>query len=445
MASTSIQNNYAQAMLDYQAQQQQADQLQQAAGNPFRYNPQLQNLRGKGSVLAAIQPIANALISMKMGKDASAGINKTMKDRQGALAQAVQQYMDTSQGKAASITPYPTDNPFGQDLPQNFNESPAIQANPHKAIIDAMTSQFPELQGLGSAAMQAELKNRVTAKDLLPYLKHSDIPAAMAGAPVTPDMMAPSIKTVGNVAFNPDNNQVVHLQGGQGGLQQIDGDLYQTNPTTGQLQKLDNATKISVNASPTIVGQRAGLGEFYKNAANQVQALGQTAQKAQEMQQSLAQLEELDKGGVYSNATSGPITFISNLAQSVGVPTDPAKLGNTEAYNAVVNQVWQNLVSQMGGNKGVTESEAKQIKQMLPLAAQSPQARQELFAILRKDSQAAIERYQAANKAYGESVMQEDPRVFVNATNGMFLPSPNQVAPVPAMQSQPSKPTVSNW
>lgn len=446
MASTSsIPGNYAQALLELQQKQQQAEQLKQAAAQPFQANPQLMNLRGHASAMAAISPIANALLGMKMGSDASTGVTDVISQRQHALATAMQNYMDTAQGRPATATPYATDNPFGEDLPKDYNVSPAVAADPRKALVDALSSQFPEMQQLGQSVIQSQLKSQVTAKDLLPYLKRGDIPAAISGVPVTSDMMAPDLKTVGNVAFDPDTLKVQHLDGGASNLVNIGGDLYQTNPTTGQLQKLDNATKISVNASPTIVGQRAGLGEFYKNAANQIQTLGQTAQKAQEMQQSLAQLQELDKGGVYSNATSGPITFISNLAQAVGIPTDPSKLGNTEAYNAVVNQVWQNLVSQMGGNRGVTESEAAQIKQMLPLAAQSPQARQELFAILNKDAQASIERYQTANKAYGDSVTAEDPRIFVNATNGMYLPSPNQVQPVPAQQAKPNQPTVSNW
>lgn len=439
--------SYAEQLREWRRKQGQADAMAQSAMNPFEKNPELRNLTGGAQVMTAIKPLAQALFSMKMGKDASQGVSDTIDARQTDLGNQIKEFMELSRGKSAEITPYEQDNPFGQDLPANYNVEPGVQADPQKAIYQAMTSQMPEMQQLGMSALENQSKGAIGQKDLLPYVKPSAIPQMLQGQSVGPDMMKPEVESVDGMLYDPNSLETIQLGGAQPEVQMINNDLYQRNPSTGSWEKLDNATNISVNASPTIQGQKAGTEQFYKNATNQVNELGVTAQKSQELTQSINQLRELDQGGIHSNVTSTPVTFMANLAQSVGVDVDTAKLGNTESYNALINKVWQNLVSQMGGNKGVTAEEAKEIKKMLPLAAHSPQARQQLFDMLEQVSAKNIERYQTANRAYTESVYTDDPRIFMQGTEGIYAPAPgpDQIEPVPSYQGGQSKPTVSNW
>ena len=62
---------------------------------------------------------------------------------------------------------------------------------------------------------------------------------------------------------------------------------------------------------------------------------------------------EREDSGIFSNVTSGPSTFVANLAQAFGMPISDEmakKLGSTESYNAAATDLWQTLVSKYGGN-----------------------------------------------------------------------------------------------
>lgn len=213
--------------------------------------------------------------------------------------------------------------------------------------------------------------------------------------------------------------------GGKGwGLEAIGGDLYQASGSG--LKKLDNApkTSISVNASPVVMGQRAGAMEYFKHAAGQVKALGEQASNSQQLLQTLNTLQQLDQAGINSNITSDVVTVMQNLGQALGVKVDSSKLANTEAYNSLIIDLWQKAVSQNGGNRGVTAEEAAEIKKLTPMAKFSPEARQQLFQIQGAAARRNIQAYQQANESFAKAASADDPGLFQipGLVEGTFLP-----------------------
>lgn len=133
---------------------------------------------------------------------------------------------------------------------------------------------------------------------------------------------------------------------------------------------------------------------------------------------------------------------LSSLAKTAGVRVDANTLANSEAYNSVATEAAQRLISQFGGNKGVTASEAEQIKQIVPQLQASPQARKQLTAILAAVAQRGIDDYKPASAAFNRAIKADDPTLF--DFTPVMVPNDQPVTPQPA-PSGAKKPTTSGW
>lgn len=343
------------------------------------------------------------------------------------LRSGLEQYYRTSQG-------YDAPSMVKQPNPDGSLQTSRMAADPKKAIFDALSSKHPLVRDLGMQQLQQMGKQQLTPKDLLAI----STPESVLTNPNNPQAWLPKreLKAVapGEILLDSSGNVTTPGTGkgrqGNPGWETvvINGDLYQKTATG--LKKLDNAPKVNVNANPVIMGQKAGMQEYFKNAASQVDALGKVATNATQMKQTLSELQGLDSQGIFSNVTSGPATFLSNLGQIAGVKVDPAKLGNTETFNALTTDLWQGLVSKYGGNRGVTQQEAAEIKRMLPLATSSPQARQQLYRVLNNVADRQIMQYQNANKAFAQSALRDDPTIFSQGFGDVYVPTPSTPNPV---------------
>jgi hypothetical protein len=421
----------------------------------FSYDPEEESLRRKESVIQAMQQkmqrglqpvsvgghiaapsmgsllagLAENYISMKGGEKLGKEREALADRRAQELREGFEQFDRTSRG--------------GWVEPGNGQAGPpqAVTGDRRKAIFDALASRNPVLRQFAMQQLEAEGKNALTVKDLLPHARGSAIPDMLvrgtAGFQPKRD-----IGEVGGTIYDKDALETVQLGGAKPMQTVINGDLYEVSPSTGQMRKLDNAPKVSTNVSvggPVIAGQKAGSEAYFKGAAGKVEALGNQAGQAANVKQTIAEMRNLDSRGIFSNVTSGPATFLTNLGEAIGAEVDTAKLGDTETFNALTTDLWQGLVSKFGGNRGVTKEEALEIKKMLPLATSSPQARQQLYQILDNVANRQIQQYQAADKAFSQAVYQDDPRVFSEGFQGVYLPEPNQPQPVtqPAGQGSP--------
>jgi len=417
-----------------------------ATANLYDYDVEAENLRRRQALLDAMQSQSmqslqpsqvggmgaaphwtQAAAKLLQAYGAQKGQEQLQTDRQTAaekyrtgMQEGFENYFKTAEGQTV-----PGPNPDG-------SAGVAIPGNQRKAIFDALASGHPVMREFAMQQMKDMGKDKLTAKDLLPYAEPSSIPqiaqAGMAGF-----QPKRNIQSLGEQFWDVSGNAPKAIGGVQYGTPAtINGDLYQQQTGSGKLTKLDNAPKVTTNVSmsPVIKGQVAGQEAFWKQASKQIEELGGRAQTASDNKQTLAEMKNLDSQGVFSNVTSGPATFLSNLGEAVGVKVDKAKLGNTETFNALTTDLWQGLVAKYGGNRGVTKEEAAEIKNMLPLATSSPQARQQLYRILENVSNRQIQQFQNANKTYSEAVYADDPRMFKLDLEGVYNPQPQAPSPV---------------
>ena len=95
-------------------------------------------------------------------------------------------------------------------------------------------------------------------------------------------------------------------------------------------------------------------------------------------------------------------------------------------------------MAKYGGNRGVTKDEAMEIKKLLPLATNSPQARQQLFTVLENVGGRQIAQYQSANDAFARASLAEDPTIFSKEFGNVFTPSPGRTQPALPPAGAPS-------
>lgn len=392
-------------------------------------NPQPSGAKGKYAALGGVSQILQALMGtfgqQKLTEQKAALGERYKKD----LTTGMDKFMKTSEGAPTPNFVMQNDGMGG--APDEVRANP----NPRKAALEALASNHPVLRELGMKQLTAkpDLSGQITAKDALGHMD----PKSVVQNPLDPTKWMPKsdVRVIDNAPVDVGDRKMTPLAPNfpmySDPVKMGDGDLYQGNNLTGKLSKLDNAPKVNVNSSSTNVaaGQKEGLKTYFESAAKKVEALGNMASSAQDNKNTLAELANLDAKGIFSNVTSGPAEFLSNLGQVAGVAVDTNKLGNTEVYNALTTDLWQGLVSKYGGNRGVTADEAKEIKKMLPLAATSPEARQQLFTVLGNVADRQIAQYQTANDAFARAAQMEDPTVFSKEFGKIYTPSPGQTQP----------------
>lgn len=389
-------------------------------------NPQPSGAKGKYAALGGISELMKVMMGIygqkQLGEEKAALGERYKKD----LTTGMDKFMKTSEGAPTPNFVMQNDGMGG--APDEVRANP----NPRKAALDALASNHPVLRELGMKQLTAK-PDQITAKDALGHMD----PKSVVQNPMDPTKWMPKadVRVIDNAPIDVSDRKMNPLAPNfpmySDPVKMGDGDLYQGNNLTGKLNKLDNAPKVNVNSSSTNVaaGQKEGLKTYFESAAKKVNALGEMASSAQDNKNTLAELANLDAKGIFSNVTTGPATFLSNLGQLAGIQVDTNKLGNTEAYNALTTDLWQGLVSKYGGNRGVTADEAKEIKKMLPLAATSPEARQNLFTVLGNVADRQIAQYQTANDAFARSTKMEDPEIFSKEFGKIYTPSPGQTQP----------------
>ena len=269
------------------------------------------------------------------------------------------------------------------------------------AIVQAMTSQFPEIKALGAAMLKqptgpklSDISRIATAKTALDYAKTGDM------AVLTPKTDYDSVD--GILYRDPEGEevgpQVVKLNEGYG-TETINGDLVRVNPSTQKKEVVDNGTRVSmVNSGPD-----AGKTAYFKSLAKQVDAHGVKAENSAEMLSIIDTLKELEPG-INSNMTSDWVTKAQNIGQAFNLDVDTEALGKTETYNAVMIDLWQRSVAKAGSNVNLTAKETAKIEEQLPLAKHSPEARKLILGIMTDAARRNIENYKRANKNFAKIV-----------------------------------------
>ena len=347
--------------------------------------PQVGRLASPISPLAVLGSLANSYFgSQGMRK---AGELEAQRERQLSqdYAQGIQEYMRRSQGGQE----VDLDGVRGADGSYPMRDVPGDRQG---ALLQAMMSQNPRLQEF--AQKEWERLNK--------------------------------IGEVGGMLYDPMTMQTMQL-GGQGPrLERIGGDLYQRNPTTGELKKLDNAPKTTVNvAGPSITFPKSQtkLAEAMgTNIAADVQEAATTAQGAQRLLATLDRMEAIGEG--YSGPLATFATRLGQLGSSLGLAVDTEKLANSESMASEAMQLWLAVTGTLeGGMRGITEIESNEIRNNLPTLLQTPEGRQRVFANLRRAALDGIETGRIKQEAAVNAMRAGDEGLYYEALSQAQLPT----------------------
>lgn len=361
-----------------------------------------------------------------------------------ALGKGVQQYMVGKQQKQLDTD---SQGAFGQqqaalaDAVQSYQKT--AQTDPRAAAIQAVASSFPQLQKLGAESLKAIEAGKIQPKDLVSASDPDGIPALIQNGVSGFKPKPAELKSVGGVVYDANNN-IIELKGKPGGPERVtlNGDLYEKNPSTGELRKLDNAAKITSNVrvAPTVNVVNKGESKFMEtlgeNTAKQVNAVQQAKIDAQKRLTVADRLEHLNSSGVFSGQTANAANFMANLADTVGVKVDKAKLANSQEYAATLGkQVSDVLTAGSGVGRSMTDADREAFMTQFPTMVNTPEGRQRIIGLLRDGARQDIQ--------YSDQVHANMLKSYPDAANLMDLTPATKSFPDsnPAASSAPAKDT----
>ena len=287
------------------------------------------------------------------------------------------------------------------------NPDPAAQ---QEAVVKALSSESKEVRNAAQKFKFDTLKLADLAKNATPA---SVLAAGGSGNPA--DLVAKAdLGTVGGTVYDKGTLQKVQIGGAPAPLTRIDGDLYQPN-SAGELRKLDNAPTTNINTALNPADTAA-----FKGIADHLGGLREQADISQATLGTVDMLEGLlldYKDGTYSNVTAPMATALANAAEAAGLKFDATKLGNTEAYNALIIDLWQQKINAGGGNRGVVKEEATEIKKQLPLVVHSPEARAYLLGVMKRKAVGDIKALQEASALFKLAKETNDPTIYHTGKN----------------------------
>lgn len=269
------------------------------------------------------------------------------------LASGVQSFMDTSQGQPES---------FSQE---GFAGSPAVAANPRKAVLDAIASNHPVVQQLGMSQLaQMGKREGLSQKDILSlggYDPRSKLAAAMAG-----DIGKLSPEAKEHVV----GGQIVRQ--GEGGRYGSVGDFREqfspvgevaqgpSGPIFGQRDLATGKVAFAPGGGVTVnTGDKAGVAFEKGLAGARVKALETSFEKAQAAQTSLDSLNAARQdfaSGIKSGAPAEIALGLSKWGKALGFEADPA-VANTEAFRSNMAQQVLSSVKALGSGTGISNAD----------------------------------------------------------------------------------------
>lgn len=295
------------------------------------------------------------------------------------------------------------------------------KASPVDAVVGAMASRFPELQGVGKAALPAAMKldGSGAAK-----------PIEVNGQLVDPTTM----KVVGDFR-DKDEYEIKTIQGPNGPI------LIRVNKRTGKPDSLE-ATKVSATA--TAHGADKGEDEFSKTLGKgrgeQFVEGEKAARTAYSTKNAVTQMRKLEAQGILSGPTANLGVIVGSFAQSIGLPVDKALLANSQAYQQQFAQQIGAYLANSSVGRTLTDKDRELLEKTMPNLIQTPEGRQQIYAMLDNAANTAIVQHQqmqgnlATNPKYKDSAGMLTVNPVDQGAAGRGTPPPI----VPAQPGMPS-------
>lgn len=356
-------------------------------------------LQQTGSMLGEVTPMAG-LAKVVQAALAARG-NRKLDERESALgkrynedlAGGMRGYYDTSEGYM--------ETPTGRQVP----------GNPRKALINLMSSSHPGLREFGGMMQKEQMAREAEAAKVkgqmeLETHKHDlgNVPTWRdASAVATPQSIIESFQgkgplrprvnleaaPSGQVMFNKDTGQVQFPANPSGqpayALRQLNGGLYQETPTG--YDPLDKGG-VTVNTAPNPLLNSIGP-EVFK-AGMEVLKGKENAQRTIMMAN---KLEQLYDAGAFQGPLAGAATFMSALAEGMGMPLSDevkAEMANSEtAQSQIAGRMSEFLLDSSVG-RTMTDADRKRIEEQFPQLTNSAEGRKYIIESLKRGADEKI-------------------------------------------------------
>lgn len=299
-------------------------------------------------ILSAIAPIASQYFSQTANDKLDSDERGLESRRNEELAKALQGQMALRQGQSGAYTDAQAAQLLEGDQQPQVPDYRA--ADPKRAMIEALSSQFPEIQALGKMDI-AQLGRKPES----------------------------NIKEAGGRFFDLSSGKPVDIGGTEyGEVLTIDGDKYQRGPG-GKLVKLDNATRVSTNVS---VGGDKKRSEGYGKAIGEAIAPGgKSYEAAQQAQQGLMQTAEAANAitqGAKTGTTEPAVQWLRKFGESLGIQN--AATAPTETLSSALKAQAYKSLGGLGAQ--VSNSDRDFVTSFTGDLASNPEALKRMIAVI---------------------------------------------------------------
>lgn len=283
------------------------------------------------------------------------------------LGDAVNNYLKTREGTPEALVQ--GQGPLAN--PEDLQITPAVKADPRRAMVEAMTSKFAPLQEVGKADFTSLGKQSMTQKDWLALAAHYD-PASVREAYLKQDLSLLRRP----VKEHTVNGQVV--QTSEVGTKSV-GDFRDqfappeqmttpAGPITIQKNSGTNEIKTVSGSGPLVTvntGEKGGEAFAKKVGENNAANLQNSMEEAKKAQLSFetfsnakSQLSNI-KGGTGAET----ILAAKKVLQMLGVPADPSVTSMEQVKSALGQAVMDNAKT-LGTGNGFTDSDRKFLQEL---------------------------------------------------------------------------------
>jgi len=394
------------------------------------------------SIGQGLLKVLTAYLTDSKGKELATEQGELAQRQRADLMQQVDSYTAKRDGKAGEVmSDADALNLMQNDVAPNLAEP--VKADPRRAVLEAMTSQHPELQAIGkadTAAMAAAAANAKGFKDLI----------APDGSLLRSYNDGRPVEKLGNYAKPGERwSDPYEVRGADGKPLMV-----KRNLTTNEVDVVDKAPKVTANAnasasSATAKGETEFAKTLGKDVAGEFKAARENAKNAYKAKSFVNQMQKLEESGMFSGPTANIATTLSSIGQVLGLPVDEAKLANSQAFQQQFAAQVANVLTMGGGiGKSMTDADRKAFEQSLPTVLMSPQGRAQVYQMLNSQADQDIARAKSfqqqlsSNPMYGDAAglltlnpVDESP---MGAAGGV---SPPGGAPLPGIPTSGSAPT----
>jgi hypothetical protein len=290
---------------------------------------------------------------------------------------------------------------------------PTTYSNPDAkaALAKRLMAQHPDVRAIGIAQQKAQEARRLmqerrgmeglTDQEAVKFMQDPTSLAQAKGK--SPVQAVPA----GSTMLGADGKPIAPLGPEARRTQFTDakGDMYEFNPVDGSVRKLDNMAKNNININ---TAEKQGAVEAFKLDAKTVDESLKNVKDSIAAQRNINTMAQNDRGQIISGTLSEERTSLARAFGTLGMSIPEETLANTEAFKRAATQAWQDCVKKYGGNRGLTQLEAAELKNLGPQGWMSPRGRQLMYKAATTYHQQVQDNFRNTVKSY-QKVYAGDP------------------------------------